>query len=89
MQNASIAYIHENSPWQISATIFNIFLKKTIFKKPRCISNPINIEGNNEIASSLIIKKLNQTQDTLVELRKNCLLACTLNIHSVRFQLTF
>ena len=48
-------------------TIFNNFLKKTIITKPRRISNTINIKTNNKTASSLIIKKLNQTQDTFVE----------------------
>ena len=35
--------------------------------KPRCISNKINIKANNKTASSLNIKRLNQTQNTFVE----------------------
>ena len=38
-------------------------LLSTIFTKARCIFNPINIK-KKEKNSSLIIKKLNQTQNT-------------------------
>ena len=44
-----------------------IFYKTTITKL-RCISNTINIKTNNETASSLIIKKLNETQNTFTSM---------------------
>ena len=56
---------------QISPTIVSNFFKKTIITKPRFISNTINIKTNNKTASSLTIKKLNQTQNTFIESQKN------------------
>ena len=38
-----------------------------MFTKPNFITNPINLKTNNKISSSLIIKKINKTQNTLAE----------------------
>ena len=79
LRYASIWHMHE----KITLVDFSYrcqqnFLKNYI-QKPRSMSSPIITKTNNKMASNLIIKKLNQRQNTFTK-KKHFLPACTLNI---------